>query len=219
MENNRECYHCDLNHPELLACLGSSGFGRGLPEDIAPGVVDDGAAAVAAHREEWKRLGIYHDLVEFPGEWWHRVARLPLANGAVSQTADGKAASAKLLGPFTKPNASSLSVWTEPNSWHHFCCDHVVTFSLTPLAPDKTLLRTSWLVREDAEEGIDYDPANLAAVWNATNRQDGYLAGISHAGIANDGYRQGPYSNEEKLVEHFKDFYVRNARRALAEGA
>jgi len=217
MENNRECYHCDLNHPELISCLGNSGFGKGLPEDCAPGVVDDSADAIAAHREDWKRLGIYHDLVEFPGEWWHRVARLPLANGAVSQTIDGKIASAKLLGPFTEPNTSSLSVWTEPNSWHHFCCDHIVTFSLTPLAPGKTLLRTSWLVHEDAEEGADYDPANLAAVWNATNRQDGYLSGINHAGISTDGYRQGRYSNEEKLVEHFKDFYVENARQALAE--
>ena len=217
MENNRECYHCDLNHPELLACLGSSGFGKGLPEDLAAGLIDESAEAIAAHREEWKRLGIYHDLIEFPGQWWHRVARLPLAGGAVSQTIDGKVACAKLIGPFTEPDTSSLSVWTEPNSWHHFCCDHVVTFSLTPLAPDRTLLRTSWLVREDAEEGIDYDPANLAAVWRATNRQDGYLSALNHAGISTDGYRQGPYSLEEKLVEHFKGFYADTARKALAE--
>ena len=217
MENNRECYHCDLNHPELLACLGSTGFGKGLPEDIAPGLIDDSAEAIAIHREEWKRLGIYHELIEFPGPWWHRVARLPLANGAVSQTIDGKVACTKLIGPFEEPDTSSLSVWTEPNSWHHFCCDHVVTFSLTPLAPNRTLLRTSWLVREDAEEGVDYDPANLAAVWRATNRQDGYLSALNHAGIGTDGYRQGPYSLEEKLVEHFKGFYADNARKALAE--
>jgi Rieske 2Fe-2S family protein len=217
MENNRECYHCDNNHPELLSCLGNSGFGKGLPEDFAPGVVDDSADAIAAHRETWKRLGIYHDLIEFPDNWWHRVARLPLANGAVSQTLDGKVACTKLLGPFTEPDTSSLSIWTQPNSWHHFCCDHVVTFSLTPLSPDRTLLRTSWLVREDAEEGVDYDPANLAAVWRATNGQDGYLSALNHAGIVTDGYRQGPYSIEEKLVEYFKNFYADNARQALAE--
>jgi Rieske 2Fe-2S family protein len=217
MENNRECYHCDNNHPELLACLGNSGFGKGLPEDFEPGVIDDSAEAIAAHREEWKRLGIYYDLIEFPGDWWHRVARLPLANGAVSQTLDGKVASAKLLGPFTEPDTSSLSIWTQPNSWHHFCCDHVVTFSLTPLGPDRTLLRTSWLVREDAEEGVDYDIDHLTAVWRATNDQDGYLSALNHSGIVTDGYRQGPYSLEEKLVEYFKNFYADNARKALAE--
>ena len=106
-------------------------------------------------------------------------------------------------------------MWTQPNSWHHFCCDHVVTFSAVPLTPEKTLVRTSWLVREDAEEGVDYDIANLTAVWRATNLQDAYLAAINHRGISGDGYRQGPYSAEEKLVEFFKDFYTDRARAAL----
>ena len=218
MENNRECYHCDVNHPELTSCLGTNGFGKGLPDD---GVGEDERyqATLSAKRAEWAALGIDHELIEFPGEWWHRVARLPLANGAVSQTIDGRVASQKLIGPFVEPETSSLSVWTEPNSWHHFCCDHVVTFSLIPLAPDRTLLRTSWLVHEDAVEGVDYDPANLAAVWRATNAQDGYLAALNHRGIATDGYRQGPYSAEEKLVEHFKDFYVSRSRATLAEVA
>ena len=216
MENNRECYHCDANHPELLTSLGNSGFGKGLPED---GNADaDAAAHMAAKRAEWRVLGIDHDLIEFPGAWWHRIARLPLANGGVSQTMDGKPACQKLLGPFTKPETSSLSIWTEPNNWNHFCCDHVLTFSLTPIAPDKTLLRTSWLVHEDAVEGVDYDIANLTAVWRATNNQDGYLSALNHKGICTDGYRQGPYAPEEKLVEHFKDYYVARSLAALDKG-
>ncbi|CAN5384804.1 aromatic ring-hydroxylating dioxygenase subunit alpha [soil metagenome] len=217
MENNRECYHCDNNHPELIACLGTDGFGKGLPEDGVPEAKS--VAVIAAEREEWKRLGIYHDLIEFPDDWWHRVMRLPLEDDAVSQTMDGKIACTKLLGPFTEPNTSSLSIWTQPNSWHHFCCDHVVTFSLMPIAPDKTLVRTSWLVREDAVEGVDYDIANLTAVWRATNLQDAWLAAINHQGIADDGYRQGPYSTEEELIEYFKDFYASRARAALAGAA
>jgi Rieske 2Fe-2S family protein len=216
MENNRECYHCDANHPELITCLGTNGFGKGLPEDVAEGEVGgEIQRKIIAEREEWKRLGIYNDLIEFPDRWWHRVARLPLADGAVSQTMDGRIASQKLLGPFTQPNTSSLSVWTQPNSWHHFCCDHIVTFSAVPITTDKTLVRTSWLVREDAVEGVDYDIDNLTAVWRATNLQDAYLAAINHRGIAGDGYRPGPYSTEEKLIEYFKDFYTSRARAAL----
>ena len=217
MENNRECYHCDAGHPELVSVLGTYGFGKGLPEDGERDVVDESGydALIAAKRDEWKALGIDRDLIEFPGGWWHRIARLPLANGAVTQSIDGKLASKKLIGPFTEPEASSLSVWTQPNSWHHFCCDHVVTFSLTPLSADRTLLRTSWLVHEDAVEGVDYDRDHIAALWRATNNQDGRFSQINHLGIATDGYRQGPYAVEEKLVEAFKDFYVDRAKAAL----
>ena len=217
MENNRECYHCDAGHPELVSVLGTYGFGKGLPEDGEADIVDDADydALVAAKRAEWLALGIDRDLIEFPDGWWHRIARLALANGAVTQSIDGKLACGKLIGPFAEPESSSLSVWTQPNSWHHLCCDHVVTFSLTPIAADKTLLRTSWLVHEDAVEGVDYDADNLAALWRATNTQDGHFSMINHQGISNDGYAQGPYAVEEKLVEDFKDFYVDRARAAL----
>jgi Rieske 2Fe-2S family protein len=220
MENNRECYHCDAGHPELISVLGTYGFGKGLPEDGEGDIVDDHAydTMVEAKRNEWKALGIFRELVEFPEGWWHRIARLPLANGAVTQSIDGKLACRKLIGPFKQPESSSLSVWTQPNSWHHFCCDHVVTFSLTPLSADKTLLRTSWLVHEDAVEGVDYNPEHLAALWRATNEQDGHFSMINHQGINSDGYAQGPYAIEEKLVEDFKDFYVSRARAALAHG-
>ena len=219
MENNRECYHCDAGHPELISVLGTYGFGKGLPEDGENDVVDDDAfdAMVAAKRAEWQDLGIFSELIEFPDGWWHRVARLPLANGAVTQSIDGKLACQKLIGPFTEPESSSLSVWTQPNSWHHFCCDHVVTFSLTPLSSGQTLLRTSWLVHEDAVEGVDYDPDHIAALWRRTNDQDGRFSQLNHLGIATDGYRQGPYAVEEKLVEDFKDFYVARARAALEQ--
>ncbi len=209
MENNRECYHCDVGHPELISVLGTTGFGKDAPSDDH----------IAAKRAEWQTLGIDHDLIEFPDGWWHRVARLALANGAVTQSIDGKLACQKLIGPFKEPETSSLSVWTQPNSWHHFCCDHVVTFSLTPIAAGKTLLRTSWLVHEDAVEGVDYDPDHLAALWRTTNTQDGWLSSINHQGISNDGYRQGPYAVEEKLVEDFKNFYVATSKVALEREA
>ena len=219
MENNRECYHCDVGHPELVSVLGTYGFGKGLRDDGDGDMVDDRGydALVAGKRDEWKALRIDRDLIEFPGGWWHRIARLPLANGAVTQSIDGKLACKKLIGPFAEPESSSLSVWTQPNSWHHFCCDHVVTFSLTPLSADRTLLRTSWLVHEDAVEGVDYDAINIAALWRATNKQDGHFSQTNHLGIATDGYRQGPYAVEEKLVEAFKDFYVDRARAAIAQ--
>ena len=205
MENNRECYHCDNNHPELLVSLGGDGFGKSGP--------DDGVDVQVQH---WQAMGIHHDLIEFPDNWWHRVVRLGLANGSVSQTLDGLPASSKLIWPFDRAESTSLSVWTQPNAWHHFCCDHVMTFSVTPVGANRTLLRSSWLVHEDALEGEDYTVENLTAVWRATNAQDRKLAELNHAGISTDGYRQGMYALEEGLVDAFKTFYVERSVAAIA---
>ena len=60
---------------------------------------------------------------------------------------------------------------TEPDGWLHLLADHAVTFAIFPIASDRTLLRTTWLVDEDAEEGVDYDTANLTHVWRQTNEQ------------------------------------------------
>ena len=223
MENNRECYHCESNHPELLQSLSANGFGKGLPEDAGEGPLADAEfdAIIEVQREHARELGIETALIEFPEDadgnpGWHRVARLPLAKGAISQTLDGKPACRLPIWAHGFDSPSSLSVWTQPNSWHHFCADHVVTFALTPLGPDRTLLRTTWLVHEDAVAGEDYDPDNLAAVWRATNAQDSHLCAITHAGVSSDGYRPGPYSLEEKLVDAFKTYYVGRTRVALA---
>ncbi|MFM5893661.1 MAG: aromatic ring-hydroxylating oxygenase subunit alpha [Novosphingobium sp.] len=210
MENNRECYHCDSNHPELNKTFVPYGFDSAMPVSGSDG------GYIAGQIARWKDLGIYHDLIEFPEGGWHRVSRLPMAEGTFAATLDGQPASRRPIWSLPEADSSSLSVHTQPNSWHHFFCDHVVTFSLTPIAPDQTLLRTSWLVHEDAVEGTDYDRDNLTAVWRATNAQDGHLSELNHAGIATDGYSQGFYSLDEGMVEAFKDFYVSRARSALA---
>lgn len=219
MENNRECYHCDGNHPELNRSFVSYGFDSATP--VQSGDAADADSPFGRQIAQWKELGIYRDLIEFPDGGWHRVSRLPLAEGAYAATLDGQPASRLPIWSIPETISSSLSIHTQPNSWHHFFCDHVVTFSLTPLGPDSTLLRTSWLVHEDAVEGEDYDRENLCAVWRATNRQDGHLSELNHAGVATDGYSQGFYSLDEHMVEAFKDFYVSRARTALAaiEGA
>jgi Rieske 2Fe-2S family protein len=214
MENNRECYHCDSNHPELNQTFLAYGFDSDTPVESEESKACD--AYVGRQIAKWKELGIYRDLIEFPDDGWHRVSRLPMAQGTTSATLDGQPASRLPIWSLPESDSSSLSIHTQPNSWHHFFCDHVVTFSLTPLGPDSTLLRTSWLVHEDAVEGQDYDTESLCAVWRATNRQDGHLSELNHAGIATDGYTQGHYSLDEQMVEAFKDFYVSRSRAALA---
>jgi glycine betaine catabolism A len=96
----------------------------------------------------------------------------------------------------------------QPNSWFHMLADHAVVFSVLPLAPDRTLLRTTWLVHPDAVEGVDYDVATLTRVWQATNQQDGTLVARTQKGVEDPGYQPGPYSTVEGDVEAFVTWYV-----------
>src|SRR2546428_5418887 len=34
------------------------------------------------------------------------------------------------------------SFWAQPNSWHHFMSDHIVTFTVLPISAEKTLVRS-----------------------------------------------------------------------------
>ena len=213
MENNRECYHCSGNHPELTVPLFAQGFG------FAPASMDDTDMARAAHYEElvrtshleWEQAGLPSSRIErLTGcATGFRTERLPLDQAGESHTTDTRAACRRLLGSLTQPRLGGLSFWTQPNSWHHFMGDHAVTFCALPLDAGHTLLRTTWLVHQDAVEGVDYDLATLTAVWEATNRQDAALVEIAQAGIRSPAYEPGPYSpHTEGLVEQFCQWYL-----------
>jgi Rieske 2Fe-2S family protein len=101
-----------------------------------------------------------------------------------------------------------LTLHMQPNTWMHFLSDHAITFTALPIAPDRTLVRTTWLVHEDAVEGIDYDIAKLTDVWQNTNAQDSGLVKRAHTGITSPAYSPGPYAPSEYQVNDFVTWYI-----------
>src|SRR5699024_8208299 len=85
--------------------------------------------------------------------------------------------------------------------WFHFLGDHVVTFALVPLDVDRTLVRTTWLVHEDAVEGEDYDLRTLTEVWHQTNAQDAVLCERAQLGASSPADAPGPYAPHEYQVD------------------
>ena len=213
MENNRECYHCVGNHPELTVSLAAYHFGFD-PDGLTTKEreqVDHYLQTVKDTQREWEACGLPSCEVEHLDDrvTGYRTERLPLDQSGESQTLDTMAASRRLLGTMTDARSGGLHFWTQPNSWHHFMSDHVVTFSAVPISPESTLLRTTWLVHKDAVEGVDYDVSNLTAVWEATNRQDAHLVELAQTGARSPAYEGGPYSvYTEGLVEKFTSWYI-----------
>jgi glycine betaine catabolism A len=221
MENNRECYHCVANHPELLASMYEFGFGyQPSPENAEK--VQEFRDLIESENNRWAACGLPSSEIDLLDGCTtaYRTQRLPLEKAGESQTMDGKVASQKLLGELTQRNLGGLSFWTQPNSWHHFMSDHIVTFSALPIDAEHTLVRSTWLVHKDAVEGVDYDIKRLSEVWRATNKQDSNLVERTQRGVNSDQYQPGPYSPyTEELVEKFTNWYIQRLEVAMADNA
>ncbi len=131
----------------------------------------------------------------------------------------------KLLGDFTERDLGSVRMFRVPNNWNHFLADHILHFRVIPLSASTTAVRTTWLVHEDAVEGVDYDIKRLTEVWIATNDQDRRLAENNHVGITSPAYTPGPFAPSEFMLNNFSDWYAGKidnflhppSRRAAAE--
>lgn len=212
IENNRECYHCGATHPELTVSFLAEDFGfcpDGLSEE-SERALDEYRALNAASLKSWEKDGLLSSSVEQMDNiaTLFRTQRLVIAGNGESQTMNTKVASTKLLGNNTRRDLGDTHLWTH-SSWSHFMSDHAVVSYLIPLAPDRTLVRTKWLVHEDALEGVDYSLSNLIEVWQATNAQDARLVEINHQGTQDPGYRPGPFSPfTESYLERFSRWYA-----------
>jgi glycine betaine catabolism A len=202
VENNRECYHCRVSHPEF--CM--SNYDLGLPGDSRSDENYD--ATLESQYQRWRTLGLSPEEVSFPGGSTHRVSRLPLKEGFLTESLDGSLV-APLMGNLTDPRTGSLRIITVPNFWGHANCDYAMTTRLLPVDPGLTRVEVCFLVREDATEGVDYDPERVAAVWRATSEQDWELCENNYAGIRSVAYEPGPFSEvTESSVEKFVRWYL-----------
>lgn len=198
-ENFRECYHCAGGHPEY--CRAVIGTTLVEPGEKVRAVWEDRLA-------HWKGLGLATETTPFTNDTWYHATRYPFRPGFVSESLDGKPV-APLLGELTDPDAGVFAIVTYPNFWLEASSDYCWTMRITPLSATQTEAELTWLVREDAVEGVDYDLERLTAFWKATAHQDYKLCEDNQAGILSTRYRPGPYAPSESDIEKFLVWYLR----------
>jgi Rieske 2Fe-2S family protein len=207
-ENNRECFHCAANHPELC---------RTFPEAPAiSGVNGDRDPEIIAHWDRCEAAGL-PSVFQLSESGQHRVSRVPLLDEAVSYTLSGRAAVKRPLSEnVSEPRIGSLLLFHYPTSWNHVLGDHAISFQVLPLGPTRTEVTTKWLVHKDAVEGVDYSIDELTHVWLATNDQDRRVVEENQIGINSPAYEPGPYApDQEDGVIQFVDWYCRTMRGGL----
>ena len=212
-ENNRECYHCNANHPQYI----KANFDHYNADDTTERIKEEIATAVARNEKEWAACGLavshkQTGMTNFPDadrDIWFSANRTPLVEGYLSETMDGQQV-APLMGDYTKPTVGTLRMRTLPNFWNHSSCDHAVSTRLLPAGPRATLVRVIWLVREDAVEAKDYDLKKLLPFWQLTSEQDWEICENQQQGVNSRAYTPGPYSlYKEYNVDSFVCWYLK----------
>ncbi|MFD1199435.1 aromatic ring-hydroxylating dioxygenase subunit alpha [Brucella gallinifaecis] len=213
-ENNRECYHCAANHPELCRTYPEAPSATGVQ-----GVMEDPEI-----NQLWKNCASINLPAEFrmSEDGRFRITRIPLLRDAVSYTMSGKPAVKIPLGNQVSGNTNigAMLLFNYPSTWNHLMADHAISFRILPISADETMVTTKWLVHKDAVEGVDYDLDELTHVWLQTNDQDRRIVEENAVGIRSPAYQPGPYSVEhEGGVMQFLEWYTHTITPRLKDEA
>jgi Rieske 2Fe-2S family protein len=217
-ENNRECFHCNANHPQYI----KANFDHYNVDDTTPQIREQIKEAVRRSEAKWAADGLAAShkqtgMTTFPDSdrnIWYSANRTTLVESYVSETMDGKQV-APLMGDYRDPDVGTLRMRTLPNFWNHSSCDHGVSTRLFPAGPELTEVRVWWLVHETAVEGRDYDLAKLMPFWQLTSEQDWVICERQQRGVNSSAYAPGPYSTyKEYNVDAFIRWYLNQLQRA-----
>ena len=197
VENNLECYHCPLNHPELMA-------------------VRDwrNSATLEAFAESLKSRAEGLEVIQTEVPCPHTL------NGEkVCAIAFPRRDSA------ANPNAYGL-LW-EPGVVMALSRDYGWIFVPKPLGPGCTELKQYWFVAADAAEGTHYEVERLREFWDITMQQDRVICENVQKGMEMRAYVPGPLNRlhqtgqagffawyRERIYRHFPQ-----ERAALKRGA
>lgn len=217
-ENNRECYHCNVNHPQYI----KANFDHYNTDDTLPRIAEELERVTDRLEDKLAEQGMSlrseTGMTPFPdpdnGIWW-AANRTPLVEGYVSETMDGRQV-APLMGEYGDSDVGTVRIRSLPNFWIHASCDHAVSVRLTPISLHHTAVRMYWLVDEKAVEGRDYNLDTLLPFWLLTAEQDWGICVNQQKGVNSPAYTPGPLSvYKEYNLERFLRWYIQQMKSAL----
>jgi Rieske 2Fe-2S family protein len=202
LENYMECYHCapahleyskshSLKDPssaniELKKCM--------LKKSIEVGLSDN--------ELQINSLGSKHEEMDF------YFSRYPLFQGYQTGSKSGKKL-APLLGKLKDFDGGTTDM--QIGILNNFLCysDHVIGYRFIPRSIQLTDIEVIWMVRSDAEEGLDYNLQDLTWLWHCTSQDDERIIGLNQKGVNSDHYVPGPLSNMEWGIKAFHAGYLK----------
>ncbi len=216
IENNQECYHCQIGHPEFFATMSSEyvlAFGAG-PDSGPPDAMREFEQRIATFEQKAQSLGHLTGSYVDPADsaYFRAWSRVPYRDGFVSLTEDGQPV-APLMGHAKDFDGGRTAITFDPFTIMIGSVDYACIINMMPKGPLETDTILTWLVDADAEEGRDYDLERLKWLFDVTIRQDGVLAERNQLGVDSEAYRPGMYSLHEAAAVRFHDWYLAQMRQ------
>ena len=127
-----------------------------------------------------------------------------IRQGYESETQDGRPAST-LMGKRRDFDQGRMYLSFSPFTQLVATNDFAVLFQFSPRDTMQTDVELIWLVDGKAQ---DYDVERMIWGWDATTRQDQTITENNQAGILSSRYQPGRYSEHERRVITFQQWYL-----------
>ena len=206
IENYQECYHCATAHPEYARMHTLM-----LDRDKRERVQD----RMQAKMQACGLKDIYVDYIDTaarPGEMGYGYSRTALFEKYKTGSKDGGPV-APLLGELTDYDGGASDFSLGAFSFLLAYSDHVVGYVFTPIGHNLSNCEIYWLVREDAEEGKDYDVDALTWLWDVTTEADKRIIVNNSKGVHSKYYQPGPFSGMERAERVYIEWILQELQR------
>jgi phenylpropionate dioxygenase-like ring-hydroxylating dioxygenase large terminal subunit len=208
VENFVECYHCAPSHPEFCSMHPPEAliaFGAG-PSSGPAEAVDAYLPTLEAWEKRAAALGRPLGTVDDGPDSTHLrlLLQRTIREGFDSETQDGRPA-APLMGKRLDFDRGRMYLSFSPFTQLVATNDFAVLFQFTPRSTLATDVELCWLVDGKATE---VDVPRMIWGWDRTTRQDKVITENNQAGILSTRYQPGRYSEQERRVVTFQQWYL-----------
>lgn len=207
VENFDECYHCGPAHPEYCSVMAHAiPATHRLKRDVEP---------YQAFYDRWAAEDKLRGNIVGPAvhekDMFAVCAREPIREGSQTQSQDGRPV-APLLGELKEYDNTWTYGQIYPANYILGLPDHALIPRFTPISSQVTEVEMIWLVRDGAVEGRDYQVDKITWLWRVTTEQDKKIVDDNQAGVNSVTYQPGPYSDTERGLVRFTDWYIKQIR-------
>ena len=202
LENYMECYHCAPAHLEYSrshTLKDPSSANIELKNCMLKKSMDVGLSGEELHINLLESNNVEMDFY---------FSRYPLFQGYKTGSKSGEKL-APLLGRLKDFDGGTSDIQIGILNNFLSYSDHVIGYRFIPRSLQLTDIKVIWMVREDAEEGKDYNLEDLTWLWHCTSKDDERIIALNQKGVNSNHYVPGPLSNMEWGIKAFHAGYLK----------